>query len=120
MQQFRILGNPFVFAAIGKDGQSTSTVDVRKCLAFLNKKAKSDVTSHGLRRTATTLLANDLQCPSGAYKRILGHTVAGDVTETFYRQFDVTTARLWLDQLDALITQLAATSFDMKKTSRKR
>jgi integrase len=106
MSKTRIRGNPFVFASVGKKGNPIAVVDVRKCLAFLNEKARSVVTPHGLRRTATTLLANDLNCPTPVYKRILGHTVVGDVTEQFYRQFTVEDARPWLEKLDALITEL--------------
>ena len=69
-------GSPFVFPGPGKDGH---LIETKKFLQRVSAGAGVSFTLHDLRRTFITI-AESLDVPYYALKRLLNHRATGDVT----------------------------------------
>ncbi len=100
--------NNYVFAGTGKDG---FIIEPRKQMAKVIKETQIQFTVHDLRRTFITI-AESLDIPAYALKRLLNHKMTNDVTAG-YIILDVERLRRPMQ----MITDFLLKSFGLKKSA---
>jgi len=99
----RSVGSPWVFPGTGKSGH---LIETKKFLSRVSAGSGVTFTLHDLRRTYITI-AESLDVPHYALKRLLNHSISGDVTGG-YIVIDVERLREPVERISARILELAA------------
>lgn len=84
------VAGPFVFPGEGRTGH---IVEIKKNLAKVNVEAGVKITCHDLRRTFSNCLES-IDVPYYALKKLMNHSVSGDVTARHYLSIDVERLRV--------------------------
>lgn len=96
----------YVFPARGKPGKCLSANTLNKALRLMGYCTKSQMTTHGFRATARTLLVEQLMAPKEFAERQLAHVTDEENGEAYDRTTFVSERRkmleLWADYLDKL------------------
>ena len=111
-------GGEYVFPGV-RPGRPISDMTINRALQKMGYDTKTEMTGHGFRATARTLLAEKLEIPENVIERQLAHKVPG-VLGTAYDRTKFIDARrrmmqAWSDYLDELKTGAAVKLLHEKK-----
>ena len=100
--------SPYVFASLTRRGRPISNMTMNRALQTMGFSTKDEITSHGFRSAARTLLHEHLKCNPDVIEHQLAHRVPDRLGQAYNRTRFLEERRMmmqrWADYLDRLRT----------------
>jgi integrase len=100
--------SPYVFASLTRRGRPISNMTMNRALQIMGFSTRDEITSHGFRSAARTLLHEHLKCNPDVIEHQLAHRVPDRLGQAYNRTRFLEERRMmmqrWADYLDRLRT----------------